>query len=228
MIIVCEPVCQGLEHVAVNAAVLRMVRAAFREHRITVVAEREHSKGLRDALRGIDLGAIAWRDVDIPPACEILASNSAGIRAPAHAFPAGHGRARALAVTAQCARLDARRALRLPRTVSTPVPRSGDSSRDAERVETQEPACAGCGLALVDAVRCKAEAPIPRVRRRDEGTGAGLAPEPSGRVEAIPHPVPLGEGDDSSQIPEPPLRVGFLGLASDPDGFGIFLDMPDP
>ena len=130
--------------------------------------------------------------------------------------------------TAQCARLDARRALRLPRTVSTPVPHSGDSSRDSERVETQEPACAGCGLGLVDAARCKAEAPIPRAQERMKARVLDLLPSLAGRVEAIPHPVPLGEGDDSSQIPEPPLRVGFLGVASDPDGLGIFLDCPIP
>ena len=203
-----------------------MVRAAFREHRITVVAEREHSNGLRDALRGIDLGAIAWRDVDIPPRhakiWHRIRPEYELLRTLFQLVTDARGRWLLLlnALDSTLVALSACRALSarpFPAQVilhgtpngwrpRNPLARAVDlhsSMRLAARRRLQY-------LVLEEAMKARV---------------LDLLPSLAGRVEAIPHPVPLGEGDDSSQIPEPPLRVGFLGVASDPDGFGIFLDI---
>jgi glycosyltransferase involved in cell wall biosynthesis len=52
-----------------------------------------------------------------------------------------------------------------------------------------------------------------------------VLPRLAGCVGVIPHPVPVGEGSDDPQLPPLPLRIGFLGLASNSKGFPIFIDI---
>lgn len=67
MILVCEPICWGLEHVPVNAGVLAIIRIAFPHETISVFGEESHLDLVREQLGGEMGKSIEWRNVGLPP-----------------------------------------------------------------------------------------------------------------------------------------------------------------
>src|SRR5262249_53301091 len=50
-------------------------------------------------------------------------------------------------------------------------------------------------------------------------------PSLSGKVETLDHPLPPNEAGTNSNGFTPPIRFGFLGLANEQKGFGVFLQL---
>jgi hypothetical protein len=67
---VCEPMCEGFEHGAVNAAILHAILLAFPEAEITFAAEAEHCERVHTNLSRANPGSIArirWEAISIAP-----------------------------------------------------------------------------------------------------------------------------------------------------------------
>jgi hypothetical protein len=67
MIIVCEPVCWGLEHVPTNAGLLEIIRIAFPHETILFYGEKSHSRYIREEMRSEVVQSIIWKTLNIPP-----------------------------------------------------------------------------------------------------------------------------------------------------------------
>jgi glycosyltransferase involved in cell wall biosynthesis len=66
MIVVCEPLCRGWEHVPINAALLEIVCGAFPSSEIAFYGEESHITSLQTELDGATARAISWRPVPRP------------------------------------------------------------------------------------------------------------------------------------------------------------------
>lgn len=66
-IVVCEPLCHGIEHVTANAALLWSLRFAFPSAQITLLGERQHIEWVQEEMarvhptqRGVDVSTPIW------------------------------------------------------------------------------------------------------------------------------------------------------------------------
>ena len=229
MIVICEPICHGLEHVPVNAAVLRIVRIAFPEHRITVIADREHLNGLRDALRGAELGGIEWRAVELPPRgarfWQRIRQECKLMRMLAHVLTDARGRWLLLlnAFDSTLVALFACRVLPMRRFPVQAILHG--TLNELVGWRPKNPAARAVDLRSSMQLAASPKLQYLVLEETIKAQVLDLLPRLAGRLEALPHPVPVGEGDDDVQVPPLPLRVGFLGLATESKGFKIFLDI---
>lgn len=67
MITVLEPVCHGLEHVPVNAALLEVIATAFPDEPLRVLAEATHGDALRSTVGPALAARAGWETVRLPP-----------------------------------------------------------------------------------------------------------------------------------------------------------------
>ena len=67
MFIVCEPISLGMEHVPFNTALLRTIRLAFPEKKISFFSEAVHSNYVKEQIDEKDETSIEWHHV-VPPA----------------------------------------------------------------------------------------------------------------------------------------------------------------
>lgn len=66
MIILCEPQCEGFEHVEVNSALLRFIRYAFADEKIIFLAERHHLEQVQKNALDAQLDNIEYQTINIP------------------------------------------------------------------------------------------------------------------------------------------------------------------
>src|ERR1700682_722399 len=66
MIVMCEPLCRGWEHVPINAALLEIARSAFPSGEIAFYGEESHITNLQSELDAATSKAIRWRPVPRP------------------------------------------------------------------------------------------------------------------------------------------------------------------
>src|SRR5262245_29513057 len=218
MIVVCEPVCYGLEHVPVNAAVVHVVRLAFPEHRITVVSEIEHLNGIRDALRSVDLGGIEWKSVEIPPRrakfWQRIRREYQLMRTLSHLVTDARGR-RLLLLNAFDSTLLALSACRALSSRAPPAQAILHGTlNDLVGWRSRNPVERALDLRSSMQLAAKSKLQYLVLEETIKASVLDVLPRLARCVEVIPHPVPIGEGNDDPQLPPLPLRVGFLGLAT--------------
>ena len=78
MILVCDPVCWGLEHVPVNAAMLEVIRLAFPSQEVVFCGEESHLNHLRSELSADVCHSITWKSIPIPPRHATFLERSVG------------------------------------------------------------------------------------------------------------------------------------------------------
>ena len=66
MIIICEPLCRGFEHVEVNAALLAVVHFAFPDEKVLFLAEEEHLERVSKTLLLHSVTGVEFLPVEIP------------------------------------------------------------------------------------------------------------------------------------------------------------------
>lgn len=67
MIVVCEPICWGLEHVSVNAGILEILRLAVPSEKIVFCGERSHLKHVSIQIEPEIVSSIVWNAIELPP-----------------------------------------------------------------------------------------------------------------------------------------------------------------
>lgn len=65
MLLVCDPVCHGQQHVPVNSGLLRIIRAAFPTRTASFFAEKTHLDFVRAQLKNEPGNDIIWQKIDV-------------------------------------------------------------------------------------------------------------------------------------------------------------------
>jgi hypothetical protein len=228
---VCEPVCYGLEHVEVNAGLLRLLPMALPHCSVEFAGERAHAEQLAAALPHAfgDAGYVRWQELHVPPRhlygmrrAPLDWRTLAAVRwlqergGPAiRIFLSGT----ATLLLALAARSGFRR---MTSTARTWVVLHGSAAA------LGEPRARNPLRRLIDlqsALRRGQSAGLRYLVLEDQIRDAiqEMVPWLQGSVDAIPHPLPVNRPSTPPRpSPRSPVRIGFLGLASTAKGFAIF------
>lgn len=230
MIVVCEPMCWGWEHVPINVALLEIVCRAFPSREIAFYGEESHIANLKSELGSAISQAIIWRPVPRPRRHAPLGERwYADVKLMWHLM-------RVLRNAPEGYLLLCGGTPEMVLTVKILV-WSG-----AVRGKALQIVCHG-GLATLRGWRSR----NPFVRMRDwrsaltmgndrriqfivleepiRKTVVDLFPAVASHLAGLDHPIPSIEPPDTDVEFRPPFRFGFLGLATDAKGFPAFLEM---
>lgn len=229
MILVCEPVCWGLEHVPVNSALLATIRLAFPYESILFYAEKSHLECVRIQLGEELASSIVWKTLVLPPKNEKFFNRLASdLKLLRHLLKelsketAGH-----LLLTSGC-----------PSVLWALKGLLGSVHR-GKHVQF----IFHGGLASLAGWRSR----NPIIRIQDLRTALSMPsnrniqyialeqpiregllqelPSLHGRIGVLDHPIPINEGPNPIVNFNPPFRFGFLGLATEQKGFFKYLNV---
>lgn len=231
MIVIYDPVCERLEHVPVNTAMIELINHAFPNEQLAVFGESQHLTELKQALPSRLSKLIGWNSVKLPPRRgrfwqrirrEIWLAARMVL---ANASTTSH----VVCLSATPSTLFAMKlilAISFRRTFVQFITHGvlnelfGWRSRNPFIRATD----------LVSAFRFMPWTRIQYIVLENSirTTLLKYYPYLNGKVEAIPHPIPSSEiWNDPAPVPTPkfPLCIGFLGLASKEKGFYSFLKL---
>jgi glycosyltransferase involved in cell wall biosynthesis len=226
MIVLIEPLCWGIEHTPVNAAILEICQSAFPDQPIRFCAERQHLREVQKFVGDEIREATEWLEIDVPSRHahfrERFPVEFRLMRTHFHAAQATGGYALLLsAVESTVFALRTLYALSGPRIPVQAVLHgylneiTGWRSRNPfiRAFDLRSALCLGVHRHLKYLVL---ESSI--ARRLLE-----ILPRLDGYVDWVPHPIPR-EGRADSDVPALPVNVSFLGLASREKGFDAFVN----
>jgi glycosyltransferase involved in cell wall biosynthesis len=230
MIVVCEPICWGWEHVPINVGLLEIVGRAFPSREIVFYAEESHLANVKSQVRGPLARTISWRPIPRP-------RRHAPLRERFYADVMLVWR------MLRVARNDSEGYLLLCSGTPEMVLTAKTLMRlGAARGKALQIVCHG-GLATLRGWRSR----NPFLRMRDwrsaltvgnsrsiqfilleepiRKTVVGLFPAVERHLAGLDHPIPPIEPSETEIEFGTPFRFGFLGLATEAKGFHAFLEM---
>jgi glycosyltransferase involved in cell wall biosynthesis len=230
MIVVCEPICWGWEHVPINAALLEIVSRAFPSREIAFYAEESHITNLKSELSGATSQAITWRSIPrprrhAPPRERWYADTSLmwHVLSVLRNAPEGH---LLLCTTNPEIVLTLKALVRLGAVPDKTIQivchgalehlRGWRSRNPFMRMRDWRSA-----LTLGNDRRIQFIILEEPVRR----TVVKLFPALESHLAKLDHPIPSIETREPDVDFRAPFRFGFLGLATDAKGFPAFLEM---
>ncbi|MGB0712561.1 MAG: glycosyltransferase [Gammaproteobacteria bacterium] len=229
MILVSEPICHGAEHAPFNAALLATVQHAYPDEEIHFAAESSHLAEVRQQLPESLRSNFALHSAPVPPRRSGGGERRAKERALIHKLADEFGDATqwlisgsadsTLAALADLRRKDLKR-----RTLAVlhgnlseitgwrsrnPLVRRKDLRSGLERTAAQGVRFLVLEHAIGDALRQE----MPKI---------------AGQVHVLEHPI-IADASASDIPPpdQPPVRIGFLGMANSPKGFDLFLKVAE-
>jgi glycosyltransferase involved in cell wall biosynthesis len=230
MIVVCEPVCWGWEHVAINAALLEIVRLAFPSSEIAFYGEASHISHLQSEIGEAISGTIMWRSVRLAPRHS----------PPSRRWSVDVGLALRLLKVLRAA--PEGRLLLCGATPAMVLAIKLMMRRGALRTNEVQVVCHGWlsrlrgwrsrnpFLRILDWRTALTIGNDPRIQfvvleESIRDTLAAEFPRLARHLAVLPHPIPPSEPFVADYHLRAPFRFGFLGLASDAKGFPAFLEM---
>jgi glycosyltransferase involved in cell wall biosynthesis len=225
---VLEPVCNGMQHAPVNAAILQIVSLAYPDARIRFFAEQRHLHEVQ-AITGRP-PAIECIPIDVPATDVSFARRLS--------FEYGALRTIMRSIGYENSHV----------IVSTALASTIQAVRLFHWIEGQEvPVQAVLHGYLNDIVGWRSRNPLRRMldlrsaleKRNDRSLQflvleesirqqlVALLPGLGARVAAIGHPFPEGQVAESPLPLRHPLHIGFLGLATPQKGFDVFLGLAE-
>jgi hypothetical protein len=227
MILICEPICWSLEHVPFNAALVEIIRLAFPAEEILFVAEASHLHQVRAQLSSDVSLSIAWKAVAISPRyAPFFARIRHDVKLLRHVLKIGRKDPNSLLMLAAttpatlmalklllyCSMSRGRKAQivlhghldalngwrsRNPflRIQDIKAALTLGSNRDLQYIVLEEP------------IRNSICRILPSLERR---------------LVVLDHPIPTNEEPQGEVEFTPPLKFGFLGMASEAKGFQLF------
>jgi glycosyltransferase involved in cell wall biosynthesis len=229
VIVVYEPLCERSEHVPVNAGMIELARRAFPSEEIAVLAEAGHLEELRRSVDPETADRLRLRAIGVPPRrARTLRRMPREIAIASEALGMAGGPPRfALALSATASTILAARLARRLRRSRTPLQLVLHGyANEASGWRSRNPFVRATDLRAL--LRTRPRSPIQYVVLEDSiriRLGQ-LIPEAAADVVAVPHPFPSTEVYEGPQPPKPPpLRIGFLGLATASKGFHVFLSI---
>ncbi|HKY98488.1 MAG TPA: glycosyltransferase [Gemmatimonadaceae bacterium] len=230
MIVVCEPISWGWEHVPINAALLEIVHRAFPSREIAFYAEESHIANVKSELETATSRAITWSPIPRPRR---------------HAPPRDRWYADMRLIWQMLRVLrDAPDGHFLLCTANPEIVLALKAfvRLGAVQDKTIQIVCHG---ALAHLRGWRSRNPFMRIRDWRSALTLGndrriqfiileepvrrrvvdLLPAIEGHLAKLDHPIPSIEPHPPDVDFRPPFRFGFLGLATDAKGFPAFLEM---
>lgn len=230
MIVLCEPVCWGWEHVPINSALVEIVCRAFPSTEIVFYGEASHIAHLQSELHTTVAGAIVWKPVTLPGrrapfrrrwfhdvALAVRLLNRLGDESEGLLLLCGATPVMVLAVKVLM-RLQPRRRKRVQI-----VCHGWLSSLRGWRSRNPFIRLVGWRSALT-----RGNDPCIQFVVLEEPIRDAVAaefPDLAPYLAVLHHPIPSGAPSGPNVEMHAPFRFGFLGLASDAKGFPAFLEM---
>jgi hypothetical protein len=231
MLLVCDPVCHGQQHVPVNSGLLKIIRTAFPSRTVSFFAQKTHLDFVREQLKNEPGNDIIWKKLDVPhPYTPFFQRFVPDLRLVAHIFSqASQGPCSDIIFAASTPStiwavkilLDSRyRHLRVHIILHGELSTiNGWRSRNPYfRLQDIRTA-----LTIGNSKRIKyivLEEPI-----RD--LAVQKLPGLKEKIGFIDHPLPQYGDDITPAAFNPPLHFGFLGLATKQKGFFKFLEVAE-
>lgn len=231
MIVIYEPVCERLEHVPVNTAMIELINHAFPDEQLMVFGESQHLIELKQVLPSKLSNLIGWNPVKLPPRRgqfwqRIRREIALAIRV---VFANANKTSHIICLSTTPSTLFAMKftlAISLRRTLVQFIMHGVMSELCGWR------SCNPFMRAtdLVSAFHFMPWTKVQYIVLENSIRTALLKYYPylNGKLEAIPHPIPSSEiWNDPDPFPNKifPLCIGFLGLASKEKGFYSFLKL---
>lgn len=229
MILACEPVCHGHEHVPFNLGFLATILAARPGETVTFLGEDRHLDALRRELPPLLAPRVAWRRVPLPPRHAAFRQRlrpefqlmrrlcREGRRGPASLVLTNALPSTLLAFKAAAAGTGARGQVVLHGILAS---LQGWRARNP-LVRLQQ---------LDTALRCPPNRRVQYIFLEESIPSTLAAVRPDCRLPCtalVEHPIvtePDAPSDQAPRLPaEGPLRIGFLGLATPHKGYDRFL-----
>lgn len=229
MIVVCEPVCQGLEHVPFNAGLLAIIRTAFPDQEICFFAELSHLGAVRDGVGRAISESIRWNPLNLPKRHAEFFSRLGGdariMNTLMHAARATDARHLVLTTATPSILLMLKFFLKKSRKPFTAqvvnhgilTSLTGWRSRNPFIRMTDYRSALTCGsdpriqyIVLEESIQKKLIALLPSLKNQ---------------VELLEHPIPPGEKTLHRLDLAPPVCFGYLGLVNETKGFSSFNDV---
>jgi glycosyltransferase involved in cell wall biosynthesis len=227
MIVVCEPVCWGSEHVPFNAGVLEIIRAGFPDEELFFFGEQTHIEQVQRQLSQPIIASVFWMPIVIP-------GRRVGYL---HRFLHEIKIIRNLLnILSQSSKGNLLFTCVTPSTLTTLKLFQGLTRRNVcVQVVLHEVAN---GLSrrrsrhpirrlqdIKTAIRVLGRSNVQYLVLEESIREAILksVPSLSGRVEVLEHSLPPNEGGSQIGDLSMPIRFGFLGLANEQKGFPIFV-----
>jgi glycosyltransferase involved in cell wall biosynthesis len=230
MIVVCEPICWGWEHVPVNAALLEIVCRAFPSREIAFYAEASHLTKVKSELSGVASETVTWRPIPRPRR---------------HAPPRARWYPDIKLITQLLSVVRKRRDGHLLLCLANPEMVLALKALVRLGVVGDTTIQIVCHGALAHIKGWRSRNPFVRLRdwrtaltvgndRRIQfiileepvrKTVIDLLPGIQSHVAQLDHPILPNDSRDQDADFREPFRFGFLGLATDAKGFPAFLEM---
>ncbi|MGB0722025.1 MAG: glycosyltransferase [Gammaproteobacteria bacterium] len=232
MILVSEPICHGAEHAPFNAALLATVRHAYPDEEIHFAAEPSHLAEVRQQLPESLHSGFGLHSAPVPPRRAGNDERRSGERALIQRLATQFAGARQWLFSGSAdttfSALGALRDRELKRRTlavlhgnlseitgwrsRNPLVRRKDLRSGLERTAIQGVRFLVLEHAIGDALRAE----MPNIAQN---------------VHVLEHPIIADAGATGADAPEPPgqppVRVGFLGMANSPKGFDLFLKVAE-
>ncbi len=232
MILVCEPVCWGGEHVPFNGGMLEIIRKGFPNEEIAFSGERIHIEELQKQLDESTTSSIKWQPISIPDRrarytkrfileIKILFNLLRNLE---------QNHYRNLVFTSITP--SALAALNMLRGIGGVVPKDlylqavlHSNVSCLNKMRPRHPIRRFQGMAT--ALRIFGRSNIQYLVLEEFIREAILKslPSLSGRIEVLEHPLPPNEGPLASCELDKPIRFGFLGLVNEQKGFSVFVKL---
>lgn len=222
----CEPICWGFEHAPFNGAAIETMRAAFRDAAVSFYGEAGHIDFLKGQLGPAAQRSVEWNSILIP-----LRHSQMGARFKDDFDLVKRLLRRAEGSNSTVALLSANQTILLSLKLlllsrhrgrriqvflhgglaSLNGPQSRNPFNKARHIRFALSLPPHKNLQYIVMEETIREALLD------------IMPAIGRKVAVLDHPVPPGEGADAVVDCAPPLRFGFLGLATEAKGFSTFL-----
>jgi len=225
VIVVAEPLCRGIEHSPVNAAMLQICRLAFPQQHIRFCADAQHLQEVNKLIDEQSRRLIEWSPVLVPPRhAEFGRRFPAELRVLRTVLNGmSHADSHLLLLSAVESTIYSVKLLHALRLSKVPV----QAVLHGYLAEIAGWRSRNPLVRALDLRSALSFGPDGRLRYVVlEATIAKrvieLLPRLSGNVQWLPHPIPA-DGGEEPLVPPLPLNVSFLGLATTQKGFDVFV-----
>jgi glycosyltransferase involved in cell wall biosynthesis len=229
MIVLCEPVCWGTEHVSFNAGVLATVLAAFPQEKLFFYGERVHIELIQNQIGSVPASRIVWTPIALPDRkAEYLRRFLSEIKIIKKLLPVlcQNSKPHLLFLTITHSTFLALRLCKhlLPKELAVQVVLHGGLSEVAQ-TRSRHPIRRLQDFNTAIAVLGRRNVQYLVLEENIRELLLKKFPFLSGSVEVLAHPLAPNEGDANDADLVRPIRFGFLGMASEEKGFPTFVEL---
>jgi hypothetical protein len=227
MVVICEPECYGKEHAPLNSAFLQIVTRAFPEENVLFFGEATHIDEIKRVTEGSVAGAIDWRAVPLPPRyCRPYDRFLADLKLVKMLLHNERREGMRLVLTSNNAStlVALKSSLLFTKATKAQVFLHSELSSITARLPMNP-------INILFSTRTSLMMPdmnnvqfIVLEKKIKEELVFRMA-SMKDKVAVLDHPLPTDANPESDKELTPPIKIGFIGSATEKKGFALFCEM---